>query len=125
MTLKAAAFGAVFLVSNADPGLLPMVRESFAAADAFAGSTGLVNEVLTTGRPPRLAERGPAELEAEVLPALRRAVEILRAKAPHEVDNYQDTVLGAALRAAAAEGGVNAAEAATVSKVRAALGRCD
>ena len=49
MTLKTAAFGAVFLVSNADPGPVSMIKESFAASDTISGSSGLVREVLTTG----------------------------------------------------------------------------
>ncbi|MEV1286431.1 hypothetical protein [Micromonospora sp. NPDC049679] len=125
MTLKAAAFGAVFLVSSAEPGLLSMVKESFAASDAFAGSTGLVNAVLTTGDLPRLGQGTPDEVEREALPALRRAVEILRAKAPGELDNYRDTVVTAALRTAGAAEGVDAPEAAALSKVRSALGRGD
>jgi hypothetical protein len=125
MTLKTAAFGAVFLVSNAEPGLLSTVKESFAASDTFAGSTGLVNAVLTTGELPRLAPGSPADIEAAVLPLLRRAVEILRAKAPGELDNYQDTVIAAALRTAGAADGVGAAEAAAVGRVSSALGRGD
>ncbi|GHJ11996.1 hypothetical protein TPA0907_63630 [Micromonospora humidisoli] len=38
--LKTGAFGAVFLVSNADPGVFAMIRESFAASGAFAGPAG-------------------------------------------------------------------------------------
>lgn len=121
-TLKTAAFGAVFLVSNADPGLLDMVEESFAASDALAGTTGLVREVLTTGGVPRLPSDDPAAVEAAVLPALRRSVEILQAKAPQELDNYRSTVVAAADRVANATDGVNPAEAAMVSKVRDALG---
>lgn len=121
-TLKTAAFGAVFLVSNADPGLLDMVKESFAASDALAGTTGLVREVLTTGGLPKLPSDEPSAVEAAVLPALRRSVEILQAKAPQELDNYRSTVVAAADRVANAADGVNTAEAAMVSKVRDALG---
>lgn len=119
-TLKVAAFGAVFLVSNADPGLLDMVTESFAAAEPIAGSTGLVRDVLTTGPLPQLPV-SPAEVERDVLPALRRSVEILREKAPHEVENFQSTVLTAAERTAAAVDGVSSGEVAMVGKVREAL----
>ncbi|MFK3980114.1 hypothetical protein ACI2K4_06985 [Micromonospora sp. NPDC050397] len=125
MTLKRAAFGAVFLVSNADPGVLSMVRESFAASSAIADSTGLVREVLTTGGLPRFStdstEVKPGEVEAVALPALRRAVEILRAKVPGEVENYRNTVLRAGDEVARAADGVSGAEAAMLDKIRDAL----
>jgi hypothetical protein len=124
-TLKRAAFGAVYLVSNADPGLLAMLRESAAASDAFTDATGLVREVLTTGALPRLPRNDPGRVEAEVLPALRRSLAILGAKSPADVDAYRATVLAAVERAASAVRGVNDAEAATIAKVRAALGPGD
>lgn len=120
MTLKTAAFGAVFLVSNADPGLLALVRESFAASNAIAASTGAVREALTTGPLPRLAGAA-TEVEAVVLPELRRAVGILRAKAPDEAAQYRGIVLTAAEEVAKASGGVNQDEAAMIAKVRHAL----
>ncbi|WP_121158856.1 hypothetical protein [Micromonospora pisi] len=126
MTLKSAAFGAVFLVSNAEPGVLSMVKESFAASNAIAGSTGLVREVLTTGGLPRLSagspgELQPAEVEAVALPALRRAVQILSVKAPGELENYRHTVLRAGDEVARASDGVSEAEAAMLDKIRDAL----
>lgn len=121
MTLKTAAFGAVFLVSNADPGVFSMIRESFAASGVIAGTTGLVKEVLTTGGLPRLPSDDPAAVPAEVLPALGRAVEILRAKAPAEVENYRSAVLTTIDVVARAVDGIDAAEAAMIGKVRQAL----
>jgi hypothetical protein len=123
-TLKRAAFGVVYLVSTADPGFLAMLRESAAASGAFTGARGLAREVLTTGslpRFPRSGRRHHARVEAEVLPGLTESVEILRAKAPDEVDNYRDAVLNAAQRAAEATHGVTETEAAVLAKVRAAL----
>jgi hypothetical protein len=122
VTLKTAAFGAVFLVSNADPGFFAMLKESFAASGALAGATGLVKEVLTTGTLPQLPRRSPAEVEAIVLPALERSVAILREKAPAEVDNYRTTVIAAVERTATATHGVNEREADVINKVRGALG---
>ncbi|MGW4463147.1 hypothetical protein [Micromonospora sp. NPDC004704] len=126
MTLKRAAFGAVFLVSNADPGVLSMVRESFAASNAIAGSTGLVREVLTTGGLPRFTSNRPGEVkpdevESVALPALRSAVRILRAKAPDELENYRETVLRAGDEVARASDGVSEAESAMLDKIRDAL----
>jgi hypothetical protein len=120
--LKEAAFGAVFLVSNADPGVLSMIKESFAASGALADTAGLVKEVLTTGGLPQLPRADPQEVEVIVLPTLRRAVEILEAKAPQETDNYRRTVLAAVDRVASAAEGVSEAEATMMTKVRGALG---
>lgn len=120
LTLKTGAFGAVFLVSNADPGPLSMIKESFAASGAISGTSGLVKESLTGGPLPRLPH-SPLEVESVVLPALRRAVEILRVKAPDEVEYYRAAVLDAADRVAQAYQGVDVAERNMIVKVRAAL----
>lgn len=116
--LKAAAFGAVYLVSNADdPGVVNAIRESFAASAALAGTTGLVREILTGGELPK-----PAPGEAsEVLSALRRALAILAAKAPQELASYRSAVLGAVDRVAGAVGGVTARESELIDRVRDAL----
>jgi hypothetical protein len=119
-TLRSAGFGAVALVANADPGFFELFRESFAASGALAEATGLVRQVFVTGHLPELP--GRTDLEAVVLPALRRSVEILRAKAPAELENYSQTVLAACERAAGAADGVAAPEQAMLSKVRDALG---
>jgi hypothetical protein len=121
LTLKTGAFGAVFLVSNADPGFIGMLRESFAASGAISGASGLVKEALTEGPLPRLAADSPLAVEAGVLPALTRAMGILRARAPQEAENYRATVLAAADQVARAHQGVGAAETAVIEKVRAAL----
>jgi hypothetical protein len=121
-TLKTAAFGAVYLVSDADPGFFAMLKESFAASDALAGATGLVKEVLTTGPLPKLPRASTAEVEALVLPALERSMAILREKAPSEVDNYQAAVVTAVEQAANAAHGVNAREADAVAKIKVAVG---
>ncbi|MFY1690558.1 hypothetical protein [Plantactinospora sp. WMMB782] len=124
-TLKGAAFGAVFLVSNAEPGALSMIKESLAASNAFAGTTGLVRELLTTGALPRLPGGSPTEVPATVLPALRRSVEILRRKAPGEVASYRSAVLRATEEVARAHAGISPSEAAMMATVREALDAAD
>lgn len=121
LTLKTGAFGAVFLVSNAVPGVLAMVRESIAASGALADAGGVVKEALTTGPLPQLPRDSALEIESVVLPALRRAVEILRAKSPGDVEAYRSVVLAAADRVAQAHRGVEPAEAAAIDKIRTAL----
>jgi hypothetical protein len=120
-TLKTGAFGAVFLVSHAEPGFFAMLRESFAASGALMDSTGLVREVLTGGVQPQIPREPPEAVEAVVLPALRRSMEILRAKAPEQVDEYRGTVLAAVSRVAEASHGVRDSERAAIDKIRTAL----
>ncbi|WP_410813164.1 hypothetical protein [Micromonospora sp. 067-2] len=121
LTLKTGAFGAVFLVSNADPGMLGVIRESVAASDALANASGVVKEALTTGPLPRLPRDSQLEIESVVLPALDRAVRILREKSPADVDAYRSVVLTAADRVARAHHGVAPAEAAVIDRIRGAL----
>lgn len=121
LTVKTGAFGAVFLVSNADPGLLAMVRESFAASGAIAGSSGLVKEALTSGPLPRLPEGSAQQIELAALAALGRAVAILREKAPGEVAAYRSVVLDAVDRVARAHRGVDPAEQVAIDRVRTVL----
>ena len=121
LTLKTGAFGAVFLVSNAVPGMMAMVRESIAASGALGDASGVVKEALTTGPLPQLPRDSALEIEAAVLPALGRAVEILRAKSPGDVQAYRSVVLAAADRVAQAHRGIEPAEAAVIDKIRHAL----
>jgi hypothetical protein len=121
LTLRTGAFGAVFLVSNAEPGMLAMVRESMAASGAFADASGVVKEALTTGPLPQLPRDSALEIESLVLPALGRAMEILREKSPGDVEAYRAVVLAAADRVAGAHRGVAPAEATVIEKIRGAL----
>lgn len=121
-TLKNAAYGAVLLVSNADPGFFAMFKESVAASKALAGSSGVVREALTKGGMPSLPKSSVAELEATVLPGLTQAMSILATKAPGESDGYRATVLEACDKVATAAGGVAEAETAEIAKIRTALG---
>ncbi|MEV1317204.1 hypothetical protein AB0J14_14095 [Micromonospora arborensis] len=121
LTLKTGAFGAVFLVSNADPGVLGVLRESLAASDALADASGTVKEALTTGPLPRLPRDSQLEIESVVLPALRQSVRILHEKSPQDVEAYRSLVLTAADRVARAHDGVAPAEAAAIDQIRGAL----
>ncbi|MEU2666956.1 MULTISPECIES: hypothetical protein [unclassified Micromonospora] len=121
LTLKTGAFGAVFLVANADPGMLALFRESFAASGAMADSSGVVKEALTSGPLPKLPRDSALEIEAVVLPALGSSVRILREKSPGDVAGYREVVLSAAERVAAAHRGVAPAEAAVIERIRDAL----
>jgi hypothetical protein len=119
-TLKTAAFGAVYLVANADPGFFNVLRESFAASGALADATGLVKEVLTSGTLPRLPKPSD-EVAGVVLPALRRSIAILTEKAPAELEDYRSTVIRAVDRVAEASHGVSDKESAMIASVKDAL----
>ncbi|SCL34309.1 hypothetical protein GA0074692_3798 [Micromonospora pallida] len=121
LTLKTGAFGAVFLVSNADPGLLALVRESLAASGVIAGTSGVVRDALTSGPLPRLPLGSTAQVELAALAALGRAMAILREKAPGEVVAYRSVVLTAADRVARAHRGVDPAEEVAIGRIRAVL----
>ncbi|WP_446218911.1 hypothetical protein [Micromonospora sp. IBHARD004] len=121
LTLKTGAFGAVFLVSNAEPGMFAMIRESVAASGALADASGVVKEALTVGPLPQLPRDSALEVESMVLPALSRAVAILREKSPGDVEAYRSVVLAAADQVAGAHRGVAPAEAAVIDRIRAAL----
>ncbi|MFE0590599.1 hypothetical protein [Micromonospora echinospora] len=125
LTLKTGAFGAVFLVSNADPGLFALVRESFAASGVIAGTSGMVRDALTSGPLPRLPEGSPLQVEQAALAALGRALAILREKAPGEVAAYRSVVLTAADRVARAHRGVDPAEQVAIGRIREVLDATD
>ena len=118
LTLKTGAFGAVFLVANADPGMLALFRESFAASGAMADSSGVVKEALTSGPLPKLPRDSALEIESVVLPALGRAVGILR----REVAGGRGGLpRGGAVRGRAGgqrAPGVTPAEAAAIERIR-------
>lgn len=122
LTLKTGAFGAVLMVSNADPGVIALFRESFAASGAMADASGVVKEALTSGPLPKLPRDSALEVESVVLPALRRGVEILTEKAPADVGVYRAVVLAAADRTARAHRGVSPAEVEVIERIRGVLG---
>ncbi len=130
-TLKAALFGAVYLVANVDPGLFNVLRESFAASGALTNATGLVRQVLTSGTLPRLPKSPPVEATAGtgasdittyVMSALRESVVILSDKAPEELEKFRAVVTDAVDRVAAAADGVSQKEEAMIAIVKEALG---
>jgi hypothetical protein len=121
-TLKTAAFGAVTLVSVASPGAISTPKTNMAGAKVLSGATGLTGQVIN-GKPyPKLPSGSTADTAAVVLPALTESVNILQAKAPDEVDNFRRIVTIAVEQGASSSGGgINAAEAEMISKVKQAL----
>jgi len=121
-SIRNAAFGAVFLVTQADPGFLDMIKESFAASKAFAGSAGPVREILTHGGMPAVPKLPPDQLEGTILPALNQAMVLVNTKDPQELDAFRFAILGACEQVAQASGDVADTESATIQKIKAAMG---
>lgn len=116
--LRTAVFGAMVLVSTAEPGALD--EESHAGIRAMAAFSPGLRQVLGAARP-ELPGGSAADVEVGVLEALRRSVEVLSAKAPDEAAAFPAAVLAVCAEVAGADGRVGAAEDAVLGKVRAAL----
>ena len=122
-TLRTAAFGAIFLVSSADPGFFDMVKESFAGSKALANSSPELRGLLKSGGIPSVPKGSPAEIESGILAALQLSTTILQSKGQPELDSFRDAVTKAVDEAAgAAGGGVAESETAAIGKVKTALG---
>ncbi|WP_367137117.1 hypothetical protein [Saccharothrix sp. HUAS TT1] len=117
-TLRTAVFGAMVLVSTAEPGALD--EESHAGIRAMTAFSPQVREALGAGRP-ELPAGSAADVEAGVLAALRRSVAIVTAKSPVEAEVFPAAVLAVCAEVASADGRVGPGEGAVVGKVRAAL----
>jgi hypothetical protein len=118
------------LVSVSDRGFFDTFKEAGALARHVAAARSSSDSTLVR----RIAEgRGvgfgvtssPQEIESGTLDALRSAVSLLQEKAPEELDDYKSFVLELARSVASAAPGGDDAEAATVSRIDAALGAAD
>lgn len=124
--LRKGATGAGLLVSVSDRSFFDSFKEAGSLAKHLAGGRSGESELVRE----LAGERGsgfgvrssPAEIETETLDAIREAVSTLQAKAPDEVEAYRSFVLDVAEAVGKAAGGGEAAEAATIEKIRGALG---
>lgn len=117
-TLRTAVYGAMVLVSHADPG--PVVEERFAGIRAMVNLSRDLREVLGSSRV-KLPEGTEAQLEERVLEALRRSMKILVAKSPEEAATFPAAVLAICREVAEADGHLAETEDEMVGKVRDAL----
>ncbi|HEY7225115.1 MAG TPA: hypothetical protein VH561_16195 [Micromonosporaceae bacterium] len=121
-TLRTAAFGAVYMVSSAEPGFFDMVKESFAGSKAFAKSSEL-RDILRSGGMPQMPQGSPEDIEQGVLSALTESQQILESKGPNDLAGFRDAVSGAVDEIAkAAGGGASPREAEAIDKIKAAMG---
>jgi hypothetical protein len=124
--LRKGATGAGLLVAASDRSFFDSFKEAGSLAKHLAGGRSDDSELVRE----LAGERGsgfgvrssPQELEDETVEALRGAVSTLQAKAPDEVDAYKSFVVEVAEAVSKAAGGGESAEAATIEKIRAALG---
>ena|SRR5687768_4805731 len=124
--LRKGATGAGLLVSVSDRSFFDSFKEAGSLAKYMAGGragdSDLIRELS--------GERGtgfgltssPQEIESETLDALRSAVATLATKAPEDLEAYRSFVLELAESVGKAAGGGDEAEAATVEKLRTAVG---
>jgi hypothetical protein len=124
--LRKGATGAGLLVAASDRSFFDSFKEAGSLAKHLAGGRSDESELVRE----LAGERGsgfgvrssPQELEDETVEALRGAVSTLQAKAPDEVDAYKSFVVEVAEAVGKAAGGGEPAEAATIERIRAALG---
>ena len=123
--LRKGATGAGLLVSVSDRSFFDSFKEAGSLAKHLAGGRSDESELVRG----LAGERGsgfgarfsPQEIESETVEALRGAVSTLQAKAPDEVEAYKSFVIELAEAVGKAAGGGEAAEAATIEKIHAAL----
>jgi hypothetical protein len=125
-TLQKGVMGAGLLASVSDPDFTDTFGEAGAVAKYLAeqreqSDSELIRELAHVHGSGFGIGTSAQKVEAETLDALRSAASILAAKAPDDVAAYRELAVGAAERTAAAKGGVTAAEASTVDKVRQAV----
>jgi hypothetical protein len=123
--LRKGATGAGLLVAASDRSFFDSFKEAGSLAKHLAGGRShqseLVRELASEKGSGFGVRSSPEELESGTVEALRGAVGTLEAKAPEEVEAYKAFVLELAEAVGRSAGGGDAAEAATVEKIRAAL----
>jgi hypothetical protein len=125
--LQKGVTGAGFLMAVSDRSFFDSFKEAGALARHLAdarksGSSELIRELAETRGTGFGLTSSPAEIESETLGALRKAMQVLEAKAPEEADAYRSFVLEVAESVGNAAAGGEAAESGTLEKIRSALG---
>jgi hypothetical protein len=125
--LQKGVTGAGFLMAVSDRSFFDSFKEAGALARHLAdarksGSSELIRELGETRGTGFGLTSSPAEIESETLEALRKAMQVLEAKAPEEADAYRSFVLEVAESVGNAAAGGEAVESDTLEKIRSALG---
>lgn len=117
-TVRRAAYGAIALVSHADPGFFAMFSESMAGSKALAAAPAPVREMLGGMTMPPTGSK--EQVEDAILADLTESMQIL-GDDPAARDGFRDVVLQACTAVANASDGVAPAEEAMIQRVRAAV----
>ncbi|MCG8923701.1 TerB family tellurite resistance protein [Lentzea sp. CC55] len=117
-TLRTAVFGAMVLVSTADPGSVD--EESQAGVRAITLLPDDLRAIIAAA-PPALPKGTASDVEAGVLAALRDSVAIINAHEPRDVPIFRAAVAEMCRSVAGADGEVAAAERQMVTRVVEAL----
>jgi hypothetical protein len=120
-TLRTGAFGAIILVSQADPGFFASMKESVAGSHALAEGPAELRDLLRHGGMPHVPKGDRAQQETAVLSALHEAVELLAARDTAWLASYQQVVRDAVNKTAAASHGVAQTETDMIAKIEEAL----
>ena len=126
-TLRKGATGAGLLVTMSDKSFFDTFKEAGAMAKHLAtakgGSDSELVRQLAEGRGTGFGmTTSPGEVESGTLEALRSSAELLRTKAPDQLESYRGFVLDLVRSVSSAADGGEEAEAATIAKIEAALG---
>ncbi|MEI2765212.1 MAG: hypothetical protein V9F82_05915 [Dermatophilaceae bacterium] len=120
--VRGATFGAMSLVSRADPGFFDMFKESLAGSQALAAAPEELRRVLAHGAFVVSPSGSADDLEKAVVEQISQATRIL-AEASHTLlEGFRAVVLTACDAVAAASGGVVDPESAAIARIRGALG---
>ena len=125
-TLRKGATGGGLLVALSDRSFFDTFKEAGALgkhlAEARKGSDSPLVQRLAQGRGSGFGlVASPTEVEGGTLEALSSAAELLRAKAPEELEAYRTFVVDLARSVSAAAGGGDEAESAAIGKIEEAL----
>jgi hypothetical protein len=119
-TLHAAAQGVVSLMAAADPGLISSTKAGMAGGKALTTATGPIGHLLAANTQGIKFKGTFAEVADQVLPKLTASVDILKAKAPQEVDNFRHAIT-TVVQSAAGDGSPKPAVADIARKIDEAL----
>jgi hypothetical protein len=127
--LQWAITDTIAYLSMADPGLWDTFKEASGAAHYIAGvkttnESALVRQLADDTRTRRdTAVTGdPANVADEVIGRVGLAVSILSSKAPEDLADFKEYIIGVAKATAEAAKGIGPNEAAAIAKLEAALG---
>jgi hypothetical protein len=120
-TLRLAAFGSLWTVTQTDPGLFAEFKESLAGSRVLYAAPAPLRDLLAAGGVPDVPVGSEQAVQERVLAALHDSVRILRAKRPDWLDAFRTMVLDATRSAADAVHGETGPEVDLLARIQRAL----